>query len=109
MALKRERDGHNEIDGHDIQDRVVALREDLDALKQDMRGLMTNVGNAAGERVQDAVSGVIQSAHGTAGQFEDWGAKNLKAVRKSVRNKPLAACALAVGTGALLGAILLRN
>src|SRR5215831_6346643 len=60
MALRRRR--RNSRNGHDVQARLNALRADLDALQEDMRGLVTEVGGAASEQVQGAMSGVISTA-----------------------------------------------
>jgi hypothetical protein len=45
---------------------------------------------------------------GTVGRLEAWGSENLAGVREAVRNQPLKACALSIGAGALIGALLLR-
>jgi len=42
-------------------------------------------------------------------QVEDWTNDNAETLREQVREQPLFACAVAMGIGALLGAILLRR
>jgi ElaB/YqjD/DUF883 family membrane-anchored ribosome-binding protein len=42
-------------------------------------------------------------------QVEDWTNDNAEQLRETVREQPLAACAVAMGIGALLGVILLRR
>ena len=51
----------------------------------------------------------VDSAMEAADRVESWGSENMPKMRKMVRTKPFAACALALGAGALLSAILLRR
>jgi hypothetical protein len=81
--------------------RMTAVRDDLDALHKDVRGLVSDVRGAAGREVRGAVDGA-------AGWVETWGQENLEGVRETVRSQPLTACALSIGAGAIIGALLLR-
>ena len=92
-ATPKRKNGRN---GH-VRVRLMSLRGDLDALQQDMRGLANDVGDAASEQVQGAVNGAIESA-----------AEAADGVRQAVRTQPLAACALSMSAGAIIGALLLR-
>jgi ElaB/YqjD/DUF883 family membrane-anchored ribosome-binding protein len=85
-----------------------SLRGDLDALQQDMRGLVNDVGGVASEQVQEAVNGTIESASEAIERVSDWSSENLDGVRQAVRMQPLAACALSMSAGAIIGALLLR-
>jgi hypothetical protein len=62
---------------------------------------MGEVGGAATREMRGAMDG-------TVGRLEAWGSENLAGVREAVRNQPLKACALSIGAGALIGALLLR-
>jgi ElaB/YqjD/DUF883 family membrane-anchored ribosome-binding protein len=106
MALRRRR--KTSRNGHDVQARLNALRADLDALQEDMRGLVTEVGGAASEQVQGAMSGVISTAQEAVDRIDDWSTENLGGMREAVRSQPLAACVLSMSAGALLGALLIR-
>jgi hypothetical protein len=95
-----------------VQARLSAVRADLDALQEDMRGLVSEVSGAAGQQVQvamsDALGAAVTTAQDAAGRIGDWGNENLGGVRDAVRSQPLAACVISIGAGALLGALLLR-
>ena len=104
-ATRKRKNGRN---GSDVQARLNSLRGDLDALQQDMRGLMTDMGGAATEQVQGAVNGAIESASEAVERVSDWSNENLDGVRQVVRMQPLAACAISMSAGALIGALLLR-
>ena len=80
---------------------ISAVRADLDALQKDVLGLVSDVRGAAGREVRGAVDGA-------AGWVESFGQENLAGVREAVRNQPLKACALSIGAGAIIGALLLR-
>jgi ElaB/YqjD/DUF883 family membrane-anchored ribosome-binding protein len=88
-----------------IEARLSALRQDLQALQEDMRGLGEGVGEAAQERLTEA----LRATEALAVQAQDWGNENLDTVRDSIRDQPVAACLVSMGIGALLGAILLRR
>jgi len=88
-----------------IETRLSALRQDLEALQEDMRGLGEGVGAAAQERLSEA----LRATESLASQMQDWSNENLDTVRDSIREQPVAACLVSMGVGALLGAILLRR
>ncbi len=88
-----------------IEARLSALRQDLEALQEDMRGLGEGVGEAAQERLTEA----LRATEALAAQAQDWGNENLDTVRDSIRDQPVAACLVSMGIGALIGAILLRR
>jgi len=103
-ATGKRKNGRN---GH-VRVRLMSLRGDLDALQHDMRGLANDVGDAASEQVQGAVNGAIGSASQAADRVSEWSNENLDGVRQAVRTQPLAACALSISAGAIIGALLLR-
>ena len=93
---------------NDVQARLGALRADLDSLQQDMRALVSDVGEVASEQVHGAVNGAMESASEAVERVEEWGNENLEPVREAVRTQPLAACMLSMSAGAIIGALLLR-
>ncbi|HTO39923.1 MAG TPA: hypothetical protein VL026_03030 [Rhizomicrobium sp.] len=88
-----------------VESRLSALRQDLEALQEDMRGLGEGVGEAAQERLTEA----LRATESLAAQMQDWSNENLDSVRDSIREQPVAACLVSMGVGALLGVLLLRR
>jgi ElaB/YqjD/DUF883 family membrane-anchored ribosome-binding protein len=103
-----------------IDTRLVALRSDLNALQADVRSAANDVGEVAGDRantVMRTAESVAERALGLAedaavewaDDIEEWTSGSLDSARESVRTQPLSAILLAMGAGALLGAIFLRR
>ena len=61
---------------------------------------MDGIGEATRE-ARHAVGGAVE-------RFESWGEDNLPGVAEAVRSQPFKACAISLGAGALIGALLLR-
>ena len=80
--------------------KVRAMRADFNAWQKDMRGTMDDIGEATRE-ARHAMGGAIE-------RFETWGEDNLPGVADAVRSQPFKACAISLGAGALIGALLLR-
>lgn len=80
--------------------KVRAMRSDFNAWQKDMRGTVNDIGEATRE-ARHAVGGAIE-------RFESWGEDNLPGVAEAVRSRPFKACAISLGAGALIGALLLR-
>lgn len=95
--------------GHDLSARLDSLRDDLGLLQKDLRGLLSDAGGAANEQVHQTVRGALSSLENVADRIEDWGSDNLDSVRDVVRSQPLAAVALSMSAGALIGALFLRR
>jgi ElaB/YqjD/DUF883 family membrane-anchored ribosome-binding protein len=93
----------------DLEDWLEALGDDLDALKKDLRGLLSDAGEVSREKAQDAVRGALSSVESVAERIEEWGEGHLEEVRDTVRKQPLTAVAVALGTGALIGALFARR
>jgi ElaB/YqjD/DUF883 family membrane-anchored ribosome-binding protein len=91
-----------------MQSRLNSLRADFDALQHDVRGLASDVGDAATSQVQGFMSDASRTATETVDRVSEWGAENLAGVRTAVKTQPLAACMLSMSAGALIGALLLR-
>ena len=103
-----------------VDKRLGALRSDLDALQGDMKGLAGDVIDVADGRVHVAIRNaeivaerayrLAEEAVGhAANDVETWTQGNLDSARGTVRTRPLAALALSMGAGALLGSIFLRR
>lgn len=92
-----------------MQARLDALRDDLGTLQKDLRGLLSDAGGAANDHVHRTVNGALSSLEDVAERIEDWGTENLDSVRDVVRSQPLAAVALSMSAGALIGALFLRR
>ena len=106
MRIRRKNNnGHN---ANDISTRLNSMRSGLDALQGDVRALLNDVSDATSDQIQGAMRSASQSAQGAVDRVEKWGNENLDGVRKTVRGRPLSACALSIGAGALLSAIVLR-
>ena len=92
-----------------LEDRLEALRADLEALQGDMKGLAGGVGDMASERVSEMLKTTEDMADQITAQVEDWASDHVATLRDQVREQPVLAVAIALGAGALLGAILLRR
>jgi ElaB/YqjD/DUF883 family membrane-anchored ribosome-binding protein len=110
-----------------IDARLMALRNDFDALQQDIKGLAGDVGAAASERAQLAMRSAedvadramllaeeaAREAKIVAGEFredaEEWAEENAENLRAQVRQQPIVSLLIAGGIGAFLGAIFLRR
>ncbi len=93
----------------DFHGKLSALKSDLAALQKDVRGIAGDAGEAATAKMNEALNGAMETVQDMAERVEDWGADHIVSLREQVREQPLAACALAMGAGALLGALLLRR
>ena len=92
-----------------LEDRLAALRADLEALQDDVKGLAGAAGEVASERVTEMLRNTEGMADQLTAQVEDWATDHVDTLRETVREQPVLAVALAMSAGALLGAILLRR
>jgi ElaB/YqjD/DUF883 family membrane-anchored ribosome-binding protein len=83
-------------DSDELQERLAALRADLEALQDNLKGLAGDAGDAATAKMNAAINDAMSSVQDVAERVEDWGEDHLSSVRESVREQPLASCALAV-------------
>lgn len=109
MGAIRRKNGQSKHARQDVGKRLDALREDFDALQSDVRGLMGDIGLAAGDQVKATVSDGLQSAQQAVDQAETWASRNVNSARKMVKSQPLKACAIALGAGALVSGLLMRR
>jgi len=96
------------LNGH-VEARLDALKADLDALQKDMRGLISDVRGVAADGMSNVVDMAVDRAGETLDRAGEWANENVDSVRSAVRKQPIAACALSMSAGALLGAFLLRR
>ena len=100
MAQKRKR-----RNGNGAQASLESLQEDLLLLQADMSKIIAGLGGAASKGVTQA----MHAAEGVAEQVETIGQDGVDTVRSTIRSQPLVACAISVGAGALIGALLTRH
>jgi ElaB/YqjD/DUF883 family membrane-anchored ribosome-binding protein len=103
-----------------VENRLDTLVADLEALQNDVRNLAQGVGDEANERVKAAlrmaeerVAAAVQMAEDVAedafDQAEEWAEENLDTLREQVREQPVVSCLVAMGVGAIFGALFLRR
>ena len=113
-----ERKGRN--DAKKVNQRLGALRSELETLETDMKGLAGDVEGIADNRVHLAIRKAEDVAHRAyrlaeestvhaAEDVEAWANGNLDQARNSIRTQPFSALALSLGVGALIGAIFVRR
>ncbi|MDZ4739520.1 MAG: hypothetical protein SGJ03_06410 [Alphaproteobacteria bacterium] len=94
--------------GSELNARVNALKDDFDSLQKNVRELLNSLGNEASSGLADATEAATEAASDAADQFGTWGEAGAESVRGAIRTQPLAAIALSMGAGALLGSFLRR-
>ena len=110
-----------------IDARLTQLRQDFEALQDDLKGLAGDVGVVASDRAQLAMRSAedvadramrlaeeaAREAKAMAGELredaEEWAEENAENLRTRVRDQPLTSLLIAGGIGAFLGAIFLRR
>jgi ElaB/YqjD/DUF883 family membrane-anchored ribosome-binding protein len=113
MAAKRKK-------ADTVESRLDSLVADLEALQADVRGLAKGARAEAGDRIADAlkaaedrVTSALNAAQDAAAQAVDqaevWATDNAESLREAVREQPLYSVAVAMGIGAVLGALFLRR
>lgn len=112
MTVHTSKNGTKNEDVH-----LSALRSEIETLGADMKTLVGDVEGIADNRVHAALHKAEDIAHRAyryaeeaatqaSDEAEAWTDGNLKSARSSIRSQPLAALALSVGAGALMGTIL---
>lgn len=94
--------------GNHFETRISALKEDFDSLQHNVRELLDAVGHDASDGISSAAGAASETIMSAAGQVETWGEAGTESVRGAIRTQPLAAIALSMGAGALIGAYLRR-
>ncbi len=92
----------------DIQKDLQALRDDFARLAEQVSGILTNKGNAAWQRARSSVDDVVSDAQErgreAADAMRDVSDNFVEALDESIKNRPYATLAIAVGLGFLFGA-----
>jgi len=102
-----------------LDQKLSALRADLDVLQDNMKSVLGDVGNVATDAAQAAVASAKEMAERAyrlaeearetvTDEFEEWSDENLESIREQVRSKPMAAVAMSLLAGAIVGAFLSR-
>jgi ElaB/YqjD/DUF883 family membrane-anchored ribosome-binding protein len=87
--------------GSKLPRRMSAVRADLNALEKDVRGLVTNAGDLATREVRGFIGGAVE-------RLQSLRLERMAGFRDAVRSQPMKACAISIGAGAIIGALLLR-
>ena len=104
MARKRARKN-----GNGVEASLNALQHDLSVLQANMGKLAAELGGAATNGMASAVRSASSAAEDVVEQVETFGQEGVDTVRTTIRSQPLVACAISVGAGALIGALLARQ
>jgi ElaB/YqjD/DUF883 family membrane-anchored ribosome-binding protein len=94
--------------GNDLDARVSALKGDFDSLQHNVRELLNSLGHEASSGFASATEAAGDAAGDAVEQVESWSAAGTESVRGAIRTQPLAAIALSMGAGALIGSLLRR-
>lgn len=100
MAQRKRRNGRA------THSSLQSIQEDIAALQANMSKVIAGLGGAASEGVTQAMHTASSTAEDVVEQVEEFGAESVDTVRSTIRAQPLVACAISVGAGALLGALL---
>lgn len=94
--------------GHDLDARISALKGDFDSLQRNVRELLNSLGHEASSGLASATEAATDAAGSAVEQVETWSEAGAESVRGAIRTQPLAAVALSMGAGALIGSLLRR-
>jgi ElaB/YqjD/DUF883 family membrane-anchored ribosome-binding protein len=94
--------------GNDLDARVSALKGDFDSLQNNVRELLNSLGQEASTGFASATEAAGDAASDAAEQVGSWSEAGAESVRGAIRTQPLAAIALSMGAGALIGSLLRR-
>ena len=97
---------------HDVQKDLQALREDLGTLAEEVTGLMSSTGSEALDDVKDRIRRIRSGLDEVVADAGERGREMLRdtsegvsdVIEQSIKERPLATLAMAVGLGFILGA-----
>jgi ElaB/YqjD/DUF883 family membrane-anchored ribosome-binding protein len=96
----------------DLQRDLQALRDDLGRLAEQVRGIVSDKGNAAWQRAKTSADGAMSNAQAKGQEavaaMRDVSNHFTDAVDESIKNRPYTTLALAAGLGFLFGTTLRR-
>ena len=104
MASRRKKNGSG---AGALDARLGALRDDIEALQENMKGLVADAGGVANAGVHEAVRATENAAQQVLDDVEDWANGNVSSLRDMVREQPFTSCILSMSAGALMGALFL--
>ena len=104
MTVRRRKNGAGAMDV-----RLAALRDDIEALQQNMKSLVVDTGEVAGDGVHEAVRATENAAQRVLDDVEEWANGQVGSLRGVVREQPFTSCILSMSAGALMGALFLRR
>ena len=87
---------------------VLALRDDLAALKRDVTSLIEHLKTGAAKTAQGAAAQLDDGAQRLYRNIAAEGERSVKAVSRQVEEQPLTAMLIALGVGYVAGRILMR-
>lgn len=93
------------VDASAAEPTLDDVRQDLERLRADLASLLESAGRGAKQAADEAV-GAAEAKAETAGA---WAEHRCASLRETIREQPLAACAVAAGVGLILGQVLLRR
>lgn len=108
MAYAKSPSRKKNKNGNDLDARVSALKGDFDSLQQNVRELLNSLGHEASNGFANATDAAGDAAGTVVERVENWGEAGAESVRGAIRTQPLAAIALSMGAGALIGSLLRR-
>lgn len=94
--------------GHKFDARIVELQEDFESLQNAFGSLLDHMAQNTSEGLSGAAQSAGETISDAATQMETWSEAGTETVRGAIRTQPLAAIALSMGAGALLGAYMRR-
>ncbi len=95
--------------GNNVNSRIRALKSDFDGLQKDMRKLMDSLGDAASNGASEMAGSARKVATDALHDAGDYAEQGVETVRSAIRVQPLAAIALSIGAGAILGSLMRRQ
>jgi len=94
--------------GRQFDARITELQEDFQSLQSAFGSLLDHMAQDTSESMTGAAKAAGDTIYDVADQVETWSEAGTETVRGAIRTQPLAAIALSMGAGALLGAYMRR-
>ena len=97
------------IDHRVASRRLNSLKRTLESVLTDVRSTAVGAGDEALSQVQNAITGTLDTVSDFSRWVEDNAAQAPAALKRTMHENPIPACAVAVGAGALLALFLLKH
>lgn len=109
MASTKSRNDRKSTNGSSHRtEALTGLSQDFESLQSNIRQLLGSLGEDAVQGVSDAATSAGETIIDAEASLETWSGARAESLRGAIRTQPLAAIALSVGAGALLGTMLRR-